>query len=147
MKHIEQIYKGYLGRADLANGQIVLGSDGLDDPTVVVRHWSKEVCTKAATVMVVMDKLPFSAVERPGFKYFCSVAVPKWKMPCRKVIVKNFLRMYASKKEELKRELAGHCVCLTTDTWTSVQNINYMVLTAHLIDNGWKTLRGSLIFV
>ncbi|KAF3637652.1 hypothetical protein FXO38_23636 [Capsicum annuum] len=28
-------------------------------------------------------------------------------------------------------------ICLTTDTWTSVQRINYMYLTAHFIDRDW----------
>ena len=27
---------------------------------------------------------------------------------------------------------------LTIDTWTSIQNVNYMVLTAHFIDRDWK---------
>lgn len=29
-------------------------------------------------------------------------------------------------------------VSITTDTWTSIQNINYMVVTAHFMDNDWK---------
>ena len=28
-------------------------------------------------------------------------------------------------------------VCLTTDTWTSIQKINYMCLTTHFIDRNW----------
>lgn len=148
IKHIEQSCKGYPGRDDEEKGQTHLSRDGQDDSSAVgFRHWSKDACVEAATVMIVMDELPFSAIERPGFKHFCSVAVPKWKpLPCRKVIVKNFLAMYASKKEELKMELGNHCVCLTTDTWTSVQNINYMVLTAHFIDNGWKMHKRILNF-
>ena len=34
-------------------------------------------------------------------------------------------------------ELKGRRVCLTTDTWTSIQNINYMVVTAYFIDDDW----------
>ncbi|KAL6208576.1 hypothetical protein ACLB2K_019525 [Fragaria x ananassa] len=111
MKHIEQSCKGYPGRDDEEKGQTHLSRDGQDDSSGVgFRHWSKDACVEAATVMIVMDELPFSAIERPGFKHFCSVAVPKWKpLPCRKVIVKNFLAMYASKKEELKMELENHC--------------------------------------
>ena len=37
-------------------------------------------------------------------------------------------------------------VCLTTDTWTSIQNVNYMVLTAHFIDNDWKLQKRILNF-
>jgi hypothetical protein len=35
-------------------------------------------------------------------------------------------------------------VCLTTDTWTSIQNINYMYITAHFIDPKW-TLHKRLL--
>ncbi|PRQ21096.1 putative ribonuclease H-like domain, hAT-like transposase, RNase-H [Rosa chinensis] len=54
--------------------------------------------------------------------------------------------MYDAKKETLKRELRGHSVCLTTDTWTSCQNINYMVVTAHFIDSGWNMHKRVLNF-
>ncbi|KAK3175492.1 hypothetical protein Dsin_032587 [Dipteronia sinensis] len=37
-------------------------------------------------------------------------------------------------------------VCLTTDTWTSIQNINYMVVTAHFIDYDWQLHKRILSF-
>lgn len=40
----------------------------------------------------------------------------------------------------------GQRVTLTTDTWTSVQNINYMVLTAHFIDDDWVLHKRILNF-
>jgi hypothetical protein len=46
--------------------------------------------------------------------------------------------MYDKHKKDLMKSLKNHRLCLTTDTWTSVQNINYMVLTAHFIDSDWK---------
>jgi hypothetical protein len=112
-KHLEQVCKGYPGRTELDKGQTHLATDG-KDATVV--HWTQENCITAATEMIVMDELPFSFIERPGFRRFCSVAIPKFLVPSRKVIVKTFLRMYQSKKEELRKELSSHCVCLTTDT-------------------------------
>lgn len=61
--------------------------------------------------------------------------------------MKIFLSMYVDKKLEHK-ELRSHYVCLTTDTWTLVQNINYMVLTAHFIDDDRKMhKKKSLTFV
>ena len=29
-------------------------------------------------------------------------------------------------------------VCVTTDTWTLVHNLNYMCITAHFIDSDWS---------
>jgi len=36
--------------------------------------------------------------------------------------------------------------CLTTDTWTFIQNINYMCLTVHWIDIDWKLNKKILNF-
>ncbi|BFG34962.1 hypothetical protein CerSpe_212360 [Prunus speciosa] len=46
--------------------------------------------------------------------------------------------MYDEHRLKLKKDLRETRVCLTPDTWTSVQNCNYMVLTAHFIDSEWK---------
>ena len=40
--------------------------------------------------------------------------------------------------------MADQFVCLTTDTWTSIQNFNYMSLTVHFIDCHW-TLQKKII--
>ena len=37
-------------------------------------------------------------------------------------------------------------MCLTTDIWTSVQNLNYMCLTCHFIDDAWKLHKRILNF-
>ncbi|CAA0828080.1 Unknown protein [Striga hermonthica] len=63
----------------------------LEGKDVVVTHWTQENCTNAAVEMIVIDEMPFSAIEKSGFRRFCAVAVPKWQIPCRKVVVKSFL--------------------------------------------------------
>ncbi|GFZ13191.1 hypothetical protein Acr_23g0015760 [Actinidia rufa] len=47
---------------------------------------------------------------------------------------------------KLKKMLKGRRICLTTDTWTSIQNFNYMCLTAHFIDDDWKLQKRILNF-
>ena len=37
-------------------------------------------------------------------------------------------------------------VCLTTDTWISIQNMNYMCVTAHFIDHKWTLHKRLLSF-
>ncbi|KAM7491533.1 hypothetical protein LguiA_034454 [Lonicera macranthoides] len=133
-KHLEQHCDQYPGSVkNIEKGQkhFVIDIKGED---VVVTHWTQENCTKATIYMIVIDEMPFSAIEKPGFKRFCKVAIHKWHVPCRKM-VKTFLSMYNAIKEDLKVELRNHCITLTTDTWTSIQNINYMAVTAYFIDN------------
>ncbi|CAL8173969.1 unnamed protein product [Prunus armeniaca] len=54
--------------------------------------------------------------------------------------------MYDEHKLKLKKDLRETKVCLTTDTWTSVQNYNYMMSTAHFIDCEWKMHKRVLNF-
>lgn len=37
-------------------------------------------------------------------------------------------------------------MCLITDCWTYIQNLNYLTLTAHFVDNDWKLQKRFLNF-
>ena len=54
--------------------------------------------------------------------------------------------MYHIEKRELRDMLSAYRVCITTDTWTSCQNINYMVVTAHFIDRDWMLHKKNISF-
>lgn len=98
--------------------------------------------------MVVRDELPFSFVDGPGFKYFISQVQPQFKMFSRRTVARDIWELYESERITIKNILAtyGQRVSLTTDTWTSIQNINYMVLTAHFIDVDWVLHKRILNF-
>jgi hypothetical protein len=49
--------------------------------------------------------------------------------------MRECLKFYVEENERLNRALKGQRLCLTTDIWISIQNINYMSLTAYWIDN------------
>ena len=77
-KHLEQHCDHYPGSVkNLGNDQnhFAVNIKGKD---VVVTHWTQENCTKAVVEMIVIDEMPFSAIEKPGFRRFCKVAIPKW---------------------------------------------------------------------
>ena len=50
-------------------------------------------------------------------------------------MARNVISIYGVEREKLREALKGHRVCLTTDTWTSIQNLCYMSLTGHFIDD------------
>ncbi|XP_050374634.1 zinc finger BED domain-containing protein RICESLEEPER 2-like [Argentina anserina] len=76
-------------------------------------------------------------VEGDGFKYFVSRLNPDCVAPSHKTIAKLVFKRYLAEKENLKKMLSRYRVYLTTDTWTLVQNIYYIVITAHFIDDNW----------
>ncbi|CAN1278770.1 Zinc finger BED domain-containing protein RICESLEEPER 2 [Linum perenne] len=95
----------------------------------------------ALAEMVIIDELPFRFVEHDGFTRFMIICCPDFRIPCRKTIrtecFKIFLLSKARLKEFFKTSCAGR-VSITTDTWTSVQNLNYMCITAHYVGKDWK---------
>jgi hypothetical protein len=94
--------------------------------------------------MVIVDEMPFKTVEGVGFKRYSKVLQPKFELPSRITVARDCWQRYIEEKPKLKKVLAKQRICLTTDTWTSNQNLNYMCLTAHWIDDEWKLQRRIL---
>ena len=87
--------------------------------------------------MVMVDEMPFKFVEREGFRHFINVICPKFRIPSRWTISYDCFELFNKEMLKLINELKNSYqrVCLTTNTWTSIQRINYMYLMAHYIDN------------
>ncbi|XP_038895827.1 zinc finger BED domain-containing protein RICESLEEPER 2-like [Benincasa hispida] len=102
--------------------------------------------------MIIIDELPFKFVDNQGFRRFVdgtlTLVEPNFVLPSRKTIAKDILGIYDITKEMLKGIFVkkGYRVSLTTDTWPSIQNMNYLVLTAHFIDKDWKLHKRILNF-
>jgi hypothetical protein len=85
----------------------------------------------------ILCELPFSHVESEGFTLFVNGLEPRFNMPSRVSIPRDCLKLYGEEKLHLKALMSGQRICLTIDTWTSIQNLNYMCVTAHFIDCDW----------
>jgi len=90
--------------------------------------------------MVIVDKLPFKFVEGEGFHDFMKTVESRFKIPSRYTVMKNCMKIFISDKEKLRAMFLTTWarVCLTTDTWTSVHNLNYICVTCHFIDGDWN---------
>ena len=86
--------------------------------------------------MIILDELSIRFVEGFGFRKFMSVTQPRFNpIPYPTTITKTCFRVFLDEKQKLKEALREQRVCLTTDTWISVQNLNYICLIAHFIDS------------
>ena len=99
--------------------------------------------------MIASDELPIRFVEGDGFTNLMSVACPRFKIPSRWIVSRDIFNIFVEERLNLKKNFKSNCqrVCLTTDTWTSIQRINYMCIIAHFIDNEWKLHKKVLAFV
>ncbi|XP_019196303.1 PREDICTED: zinc finger BED domain-containing protein RICESLEEPER 2-like [Ipomoea nil] len=128
----------------------VVVKDG--QPTVgEIGTWvfNQESIRRALVEMIIIDELPFRFVEGICFRRFIVIACPRFIVPSRWNISRDILVVYDEERLKLKQFLRGSChrVSITTDSWTSIQRINYMVVTAHFIDSEWKLHKKILAFV
>nr|KYP53174.1 Putative AC9 transposase [Cajanus cajan] len=98
--------------------------------------------------MFVAMELPFRCIEHEAFREFLSIVAPSLNVISRTTLARDIYKLWDSEREILKEFISQNCqrVCLTTDTWTSSQNLSYMCLTSHFIDNNWKLQKKVLNF-
>ncbi|KAK8672585.1 hypothetical protein V6N13_110950 [Hibiscus sabdariffa] len=101
--------------------------------------FDKDAIRKALIHMII-----FRIVEGEGFKLFLSKACPRFHLPSRFTFRKDCLDLFNSMKNSFGQDTSR--ICLTTDTWTSLQRVSYMVLTAHWIDEEWMLQKRIINF-
>lgn len=134
---------------DFESKQIVK-DDGIVVSISVPNLWvfDNDVVRKALARMIIDDELPFSHVEHEGFCYFCKSINPEFLVHSRSTVTRDCYSLYIDVRKKLKAILSSLSprICLTTDTWNSSQNLSYMCLTCHFIDNDWKLHKRILNF-
>lgn len=121
-------------------------ADGNASASPSVARFDQENSRNLLVRMVVGMELPFQHVEHPFFRDFVSSLQPKFSVISRSTLVRDIFSRWETERSDLKKFMSQHCdrICLTADTWTSVQTLSYMSLTAHFIDNNW-TLQKRVI--
>ena len=148
--HIQSQYLKYPYRKEEKNQSTLAFKPKEEEESggrLVAHVFNFEACKKALAEMIILDELSFSFVEGLGFRRFMFVAQPRFHLiPCRTTMAKTSFRAFLNEKQKLKEALREQQFCLTTDTWASIQNLNYMCLTTHFIDSDWKIHKRILSF-
>ncbi|XP_025881816.1 zinc finger BED domain-containing protein RICESLEEPER 2-like [Oryza sativa Japonica Group] len=98
--------------------------------------------------MIILHDYPFRIVEHKGFNALMKWMNPSYEFIGRKAIKSECMKLYESEKEHLRKSLReAETISLTTDMWTSNQNLQYMCLVAHYIDVNWVLQCRVLNFV
>ncbi|KAJ9557040.1 hypothetical protein OSB04_011654 [Centaurea solstitialis] len=95
---------------------------------------------KALLNLFVVAELPFKFVENEAFIEYTSALNGKVSLPSRHKVSRDVGKYYIEERNKMSAYLSSPTtvVHLTTDTWTSsCQRVNYMVVTAHFIDDDW----------
>ncbi|CAN0905773.1 Zinc finger BED domain-containing protein RICESLEEPER 2 [Linum grandiflorum] len=130
-------------------GQVILNlqpsgnlqPNGSSTGTLTTWKFNQAEIRIALAEMIIIDELPFIFVEHEGFRRFMVCACPMFIIPSRRSIREDCFRLFLDGRERLKEYFKTTCegrVSITTDGWTSVQNFNYICITAHFVGKDWK---------
>lgn len=77
----------------------------------------------------------FRVVEEVEFQSLCKILCPNYNVPSRKTISSSLLQqLYQSKRDQIEAELNEvDYICVTTDSWTSINNEGFTAITVHFI--------------
>ncbi|KAK2372832.1 zinc finger BED domain-containing protein RICESLEEPER [Trifolium repens] len=108
-------------------------------------RFNVEFCRRALAKFVILDEQPFRVVEGEGFRNLLRTLQPQFVVPSRHTIPRDCFKLYQEEKTSLRALLRSNCtrVALTTDCWTSVQNLGYLVLT-DVAENLLAKIKGNL---
>ncbi|CAN1198778.1 Putative AC transposase [Linum perenne] len=122
---------------------LIFQPSGQSDGSSIAPCWvfNQAAIRMALAEMIIIDELPFMFVDHEGFIRFIRVCCPRFDIPCRVTIREDCFRLFIAGRVKLKEFFKNTCagrVSITTDGWTSVQNFNYICITAHYVGKDWK---------
>ena len=130
---------------NLAFNQAKISFQASKGDGVSIQNWTydKDLCNELYTKMIIVDELPFKFGDNMGFQDFMKGVCPMFRIPSRFKVARDCFSMYVSRRDALISALCDPTqrICLTTDTWTFNQKINYMCLTGHFIDKNWTYIK------
>ncbi|WOL00412.1 hypothetical protein Cni_G09125 [Canna indica] len=104
-----------------------LASGNFGGTTHTLASWKfdQEECIRYLAKMIITDEIPFRFVEHEGFRQFCRSMQPLFVMPSRFTVARDSYELYKQEKLNFMKYLKklSSRICLTTDAWTSIQNL------------------------
>ncbi|GKC44821.1 zinc finger BED domain-containing protein RICESLEEPER 2-like protein, partial [Tanacetum coccineum] len=132
-------------------GQLNLNAfPGKSGSSSVVQNWKFDNARMRELVshMIMVHELPFNFVEYDLFNLLMKEANPAFNKISRASTRQDCISSYEIGRKRIQKLLNSvNRVSVTTDMWTSNQNIHYMVVTCHFVDSDFKLNKCILSFV
>ncbi|KAL6963507.1 hypothetical protein U1Q18_052805 [Sarracenia purpurea var. burkii] len=127
--------------------QMQLGIDALGN----VANWKYNPITAQAGIIdwVVDEELPLRITETDSFQNMVRTHLnPQFEKFSRNTSRNRILERFENIRTDLMNvfENVRGKICLTSDMWTAKQELVYMCLTAHFIDNEWNLNKRIIAF-
>ncbi|XP_072990304.1 zinc finger BED domain-containing protein RICESLEEPER 2-like [Typha latifolia] len=134
-------------KISFASASSITGTSAIEENYLktISSGYNQNVVREIMAKMMMVHEYPFNMVEHTWFNILLKVLNPRYERISRNTMRSDVMKVYESAKEEVKLLLKGtYRISLTSDLWTSNQNIGYMSLTAHFVDFDW-TLQKRII--
>lgn len=101
---------------------------------------AKTKIDNALAYFIATNMMPYSLVEKEGFKLFVNALNPSYKLPGRKTLTESRIpSMYSETRNIIGNIIRSADVfTFTTDCWTSSSNQPFIGLTCHFINANFK---------
>ncbi|XP_070004148.1 uncharacterized protein [Nicotiana sylvestris] len=111
--------------------------------------FDQEECRMALCGMVIVDELPFSFVEKEGFRNFMKVAQPCFHIPSRTTVTRDCFALFNVEKNKLMKFLKGTSQRIFTVTVDNASSNNVTVekLSDKLDDWGTNSMNGQHLHI
>ncbi|KAG4934327.1 hypothetical protein JHK87_048329 [Glycine soja] len=108
---------------------------------VVNYTFNQDAARMELTKMIALHEYLLAMVDHTGFRRFCNVVQPLFKVISCNTLKLDILKFYESERAKTMKLIQKNSsrIAITIDTWTaSNQDKGYMTITAHFIDNNWN---------
>ncbi|KAL2984582.1 hypothetical protein AAZX31_12G096900 [Glycine max] len=117
-----------------------LSSEGDRGESILVGNYTfnQDAARMELKKMIALHEYPLTMVDHIGFRRFCNVVLPLFKVISCNTLKLDILKFYESERAKTMRLIQKNSsrIAITTDMWTtSNQNKGYMTITTHFIDS------------
>lgn len=111
-------------------------------PYLKIKKSKEDEINQELAYFIAVDMMPYSIVEKKGFKRFVNCLNPGYTLPSRKTLSETKIpALYECTKENIKgilSEYSSSFLSFTIDCWTAVGNMPFISLTTHFITHDFK---------
>ena len=109
----------------------------VDKVSKVLTDAKKEKINDCIVEMVTKDMLPYSIVEKEGFKKYSALLNACYEIPSRRTLSRNVMLKYDFAMEKVKALLSHHdgFFVITSDLWSDRRHRTYITVTVHFVDD------------
>ncbi|PIA52963.1 hypothetical protein AQUCO_01000667v1 [Aquilegia coerulea] len=146
-RHLNDHLKSCVNKRRRDAGQPTLSQDGIEN--IVAFTYSQNVARKRLVKYIIKKELSFNHIEDPEFESMVKESFcPQFVTFSRHTVRSDIIKVFKDENTKLKQilfEFDGK-ICLTSDLWTSNQNLGYCSITAYYVDKYWKLQKRIVTF-